>query len=565
MSDETPQTKPGEPGTEIKLHSDLVSVATTAEQALPPPSEQPQRSLSKISVPPPAGRLIPGHQLGRYELLCPIARGGMASVWVARLQGAHGFEKLVALKTILAEHASDPAYEAMFLDEARIVANIRHQNVAEILDLGSADGMLYLVMEWVEGDSLALLDRAALRHKTPIPMTVAMRVVAQMCAGLHAAHELCDRTGKQLNVVHRDVSPQNVIVSATGEVKLIDFGIAKAVDQLSEHTRTGILKGKIAFMSPEQALGQRVDRRADVWAAGVVLYQLLAGHLPFRGDNQLETLHLISRKDRAPEIPGLPKPVAKLLDRVLEPDLDKRISSAAELESELERLIGLLGPVTMRDVAAVVQKHLGRRVSARREVVETALRAADGRIKLSQTFNAALEQDRLSDEEASAMAKRRETTTALERVEIPRAPATPQLDFRSQPPLSTSNASELNAVPRLLRRRPWLPSAAIVATVVAVVAAVSLQKPASGDPVSPSAPEPGKAAAVAPERPSAAPAVASPVSPEALPPEVSPTAMPSAAPSASTKPAAKRTPARKPVGSGAAPKQNVLEAFSERR
>lgn len=475
-------TLPHENSTDKKLHSDLVSVATTGHHLAagqPPVVEPPQRSISKISIPPSVGRLIPGYQLGRYELLCPIARGGMASVWVARLQGAHGFEKLVAIKTILAEHASDPEYEAMFLDEARIVAGIRHHNVAEILDLGSADGMLYLVLEWVEGDSLALLERAALRHKDPIPMTVAMRIVAQICAGLHAAHELSDRNGKPLNVVHRDVSPQNVLVGATGEVKLIDFGIAKAVDQLSENTRTGVVKGKISFMSPEQALGQRVDRRADVWAAGVVLYQLLAGRLPFRGENQLETLHLIGSKQPAPPIAGLPKPVSALLERVLEPELDRRIANAAELEVELERLIGRLGPVTTRDVAAVVQRHLGRRVAARREVVDTALRAADGRIKLNQAFNAAMDRD-THDEESSEVGQRRELTTAREGVpKLPAATPLPRIDSSAPTPLR--GMTGLSRVPRVLRQKPWLPSAALV-LIVGTVAALSLQKPATGSP-----------------------------------------------------------------------------------
>jgi eukaryotic-like serine/threonine-protein kinase len=554
MSDET---GPGEGSTDVKLHTDLV-VATTAQ---PAPSEPPARSVSKISIPPTMGRLIPGHQLGRYELLCPIARGGMASVWVARLQGAHGFEKLVALKTILAEHASDPEYEAMFLDEARIVANIRHHNVAEILDLGSADAMLYLVLEWVEGDSLALLERAALRHKEPIPMTVAMRIVAQMCAGLHAAHELADRNGKALNVVHRDVSPQNVIVSATGEVKLIDFGIAKAVDQLSEHTRTGVLKGKISFMSPEQALGKRVDRRADVWAAGVVLYQLLAGKLPFRGENQLETLHLISSKQRAPEIPGLPTPVAKLLERVLEPDLEKRIGSAAALEVELERLIGMLGPVTTRDVAEVVQKHLGRRIAARRQVVETALEAADGRIKLTQAFNAALAHDRLPDDEASAIAKRSELTTALGPPVVP--PAVPAL----------AADARLESVPRSWRERPWLPPAALV-VVLAIAAGIALQRRAAGEEEL--AVEARRVASSQPEATKPASAQGVPVAvPVAVPPPVSPDLLALEAPigasdAAAERPKPARSSARRPAAAPARPAaaagtQDVLRAFSERR
>jgi serine/threonine-protein kinase len=584
---------PSERSTELKLHSDLVSVATTQHQSVVEPQ---QRSLSKISIPPSVGRLIPGHQLGRYELLCPIARGGMASVWVARLQGAHGFEKLVALKTILAEHAADPAYEAMFLDEARIVAGIRHHNVAEILDLGSADGMLYLVLEWVEGDSLALLQRAASRHNSPVPMTVAMRIVAQICAGLHAAHELADRNGKALNVVHRDVSPQNVIVSATGEVKLIDFGIAKAVDQLSEHTRTGVLKGKISFMSPEQALGQRVDRRADVWAAGVVLYQLLAGRLPFRGENQLETLHLISRKERAPEIPGLPQPLANLLERVLEPDLNRRIATAAELEVELERLIGLLGPVTTRDVASVVQQHLGRRIAARREVVDTALRAADGRIKLTQAFNAALEQNGLpDDDDASAIARRREVTTALEAPAPASAPtAVPALlAAESRGPLadpalgtqSAPSASGAMALPALASARRWLPWVGVAALLAIVGGALMLRGQADADAApldisTPKAPlesekdpeiqqrtEPTEPGAVVPPAPLAldvAPgdnAAVADERTEAPRPAVKPRPRPAARPAAGA--SAPRTAAA--VAPPAAKKEDVLKAFSERR
>ncbi len=366
-----------------------------------PRSDAP-RSLGKISLPPPAPRLIPGHRLDRYELLCPIAQGGMASVWVARMQGVHGFEKLVAVKTILAEYAMDPQYEAMFLNEARLIASIHHHNVAEILDLGSHDSLLYLVLEWIEGDSLALLERAASRHKRPIPLPLGLRIVAQMCAGLSAAHELKDRSGRSLNVVHRDISPQNVLVSVTGEVKLIDFGIAKALDQLTHDTNTGVLKGKISFMSPEQALGQPLDARADIWSAGVVLYQLLCGELPFRGTSQLDTLHLIGAAKRAPPIPGLPTMLQRLLDRVLEPDREKRISSAAELESELERVAAQLGPATTRDVATAVQEHLGSRVSARRATIETALQAADGRQRLTQVFDAALERERRGDDVATA-------------------------------------------------------------------------------------------------------------------------------------------------------------------
>ena len=159
--------------------------------------------------------LAPGSRLDRYELLYPLAQGGMGSVWGARMRGKHGFEKLVALKTILPQHAADPRVRQMFLDEARIASRIDHENVARILDLGEERDVLYLVMEWVDGDSLANLEHAARRAKTPLPVGLAVHLVAGVCAGLHAAHELTDARGARLGVVHRDVSPQNVLVSVS--------------------------------------------------------------------------------------------------------------------------------------------------------------------------------------------------------------------------------------------------------------------------------------------------------------------------------------------------------------
>ena len=201
------------------------------------------------SVPPPA-QLAPGARLDRYELLAPIAQGGMAQVWVARLTGHHGFERLVAIKTILSQHAADPRFQRMFLDEARIIANIHHPNVAQILDLGEQVDLLYLVLEWIEGDSVSALRRVVHGSGEKLPLGIVLRIVSDTLNGLHAAHEVKSPDGTLLGVVHRDVSPANVLVSHTGEVKVIDFGVAKAVDRLSEETSAGVIKGKVAYMSP---------------------------------------------------------------------------------------------------------------------------------------------------------------------------------------------------------------------------------------------------------------------------------------------------------------------------
>src|ERR1700733_10941256 len=219
------------------------------------------------------GVLVSGSTLDRYELLCPLAEGGMASVWLARMRGKRGFEKLVAIKTIKAELVDDPRFEEMFLDEARIASGIAHPNVAQIIDLGEKSGVLYLVMEWVDGESLAKVRKFAVKARIRIPLGLSLRIIADACAGLHAAHELKGPDGELLGVVHRDVSPQNILIGTAGAVKVIDFGIAKAQNRLGTRTRTGVVKGKVQYMAPEQAQGYAHDRRIDVWALGVCLYE----------------------------------------------------------------------------------------------------------------------------------------------------------------------------------------------------------------------------------------------------------------------------------------------------
>lgn len=210
------------------------------------------------------GSLRPGTRLGRYELLVPIARGGMARVWAARQHGQRGFQKLVAIKTILPHLAEEPEFERMFLDEARIASGVHHPNVCEIYELGEDKRTLYLAMEWVNGDSLSRVLRASGKTEA-FDARVVARIVADACAGVHAAHELADDDGQPLGVVHRDMSPHNVLLTADGVTKVCDFGVAKALGQLHEQTSAGQLKGKISYMSPEQVTGAPIDRRSDVF------------------------------------------------------------------------------------------------------------------------------------------------------------------------------------------------------------------------------------------------------------------------------------------------------------
>ncbi len=220
---------------------------------------RPRNMPEPLSTEPSPGEADPlasealarGMALGRYELLAPVAVGGMARVWAARLHGHHGFTKLVAIKTILPHLANDPEFERMLIDEARIAAGVRHPNVVEVYELGDERGVLYIAMEWVHGDSLAQVLKAA---KGPLDPRVAARLVAEVADGLHAAHNLTDDEGRALEVVHRDVSPHNVLVSLDGSVKVTDFGVARAAGASHQATLAGQLKGKIAFMAPEQAL-----------------------------------------------------------------------------------------------------------------------------------------------------------------------------------------------------------------------------------------------------------------------------------------------------------------------
>jgi serine/threonine protein kinase len=359
------------------------SMTNDASDAPPKLTRNASRAILDIVVLDSSGAppLVPGVRLDRYELLCPIAQGGMAAVWVARLKGKHGFEKLLALKTILPEYANDASFQAMLLDEARIAAGIHHVNVAQVLDLGEQHGVLYFAMEWVDGESVAKLFAAVAESGATFPLSVALRIVADACAGLHAAHELRDKDGQELYVVHRDVSPQNILIDSSGTVKIIDFGIARARDRLAAKTRTGSIKGKIQFMSPEQATGRPVDRRADVWGAGAVLYKLLAGKPPFEGQNKYQTLHQIASGQRPPPLPSnVPPAVAAIAMRALSYDANDRFATALELRRALEMAMTELGLVaSSSELSSLLQEHLADRFQRRREEIDRALRAAEER------------------------------------------------------------------------------------------------------------------------------------------------------------------------------------------
>jgi serine/threonine-protein kinase len=310
-----------------------------------------------------------GTKLDRFELIAELASGGMGTVFLARLGGAGGFQRLYAIKRLHEHLARHSEFIEMFLDEARLAARIHHPNVVPILEIGTTDAGHYLVMEYVEGDTAGHLFHAAAQEKKPILPRVAVRIVLDVLAGLHAAHEGTDDEGRLLEVVHRDVSPHNILVSVDGVARITDFGIARAASRLAV-TRTGQLKGKIAYMAPEQARSEKIDRRADVFAMGICLWEMLAGRRLFKADAEGDTLNRLLYEP-IPAIvdvdPAVPRELDVVCAKALTRDLSHRYATAADFSDALEtaaRSIDCLA--SHREVSACIADVLGPDLSERR-------------------------------------------------------------------------------------------------------------------------------------------------------------------------------------------------------
>ncbi len=332
--------------------------------------------------------LEPGGKLGRYELLSQIAQGGMASVWAARQTGSHGFRKTVAIKTILPNLSDDPQFERMFLTEAKFTMRVTHPNVAQTLDLGEENGLLYLVMEWIDGESLSSLLKAAKNAETPLPLKLGVLVCARACRGLHAAHEVTDEEDRPVGIVHRDVSPQNVMVTYDGQVKVLDFGVAKGQLEGSA-TQTGMFKGKIPYMAPEQAVGGKIDRRTDVFAMGTLLYRVTVGQHPFMGANQSATLNNVIQGLH--ELPtkidvSFPQTLEQIIERCLAKEPDHRYQTIEEVADALEQLLPQLGGATEQELGAFVKRHLGEVRKQRREAMRDAAKALGWAVATSESL-----------------------------------------------------------------------------------------------------------------------------------------------------------------------------------
>jgi eukaryotic-like serine/threonine-protein kinase len=306
--------------------------------------------------------------LGRYALYGEIAAGGMATVHLARLLGPVGFARTVAIKRLHPHLAKDPDFVAMFLEEARLAARVRHPNVVATLDVVSDDGELFLVMEYVAGESLSRLVRKAREKGERVPPRFAVGIISGALEGLHSAHDATSEKGQPLGLVHRDVSPQNVHVGVDGVPRLLDFGIAKATNRVQE-TRTDQIKGKVAYMSPEQLAKGAIDRRADVYSASVVLWETLTGQRLFKADDVPSLVYAIINEEvqRPSEIvPDLPPGLDAIVMKGLEREASKRWSSAREMAAALEQA---LSPAPAREIGEWVPTIAGEALDWRQDLV----------------------------------------------------------------------------------------------------------------------------------------------------------------------------------------------------
>ncbi len=322
-------------------------------------------------------------RLGRYELLARLATGGMGEIFLGRLEGAAGFEKLYVVKRVLPHLADDPRFRTMLIDEAHIASKMSHPNICQVYELGDADGQLFIVMEYLEGVTLLPVLRQAAKGKHPLAVGLVAGVIQQTCDALHYAHELTNRDGSRLGVVHRDVTPSNLFLTETGIVKVLDFGIAKVKDA-SANTQTGTVKGKYAYMAPEQLRSEEIDRRVDVFAMGVVAFEMLAlrrlfqrktDYLTFRAVMELPIPNL--REFR----PDVPARLAEVITRSLERDPAARFATARQFGAELtDAIAGHSKPWTSSEIGDYIRQHFGDDLRRRGSAVSVAIQREPGQV-----------------------------------------------------------------------------------------------------------------------------------------------------------------------------------------
>ncbi len=367
--------------------------------------------------------------LGRYHLRHKLAEGGMATVYLAQIHGEHGFSRWVAVKVVHPEQSHDQSFATMLADEARLIARIHHPNVCSVMDFGMDAGQLYLVMEYLHGETLSAAAKRAQADGRTLPAWIAARALADAARGLDAAHELTDEVGNSLELVHRDVSQGNVLVSYDGPAKVIDFGVVRARGRETK-TAIGTVKGKITHMAPEQLRGEEVDRRADVWSLGVTLWETTLGRKLFRGDSPAETMIAVARGPipKPSEVyPNYPPALEKIVMKALTRDVDKRTPTARAFAHQLEAYLYSLGNPTGH---AEVSRWMKRTFSDRLIVRDTLMTAPEDSAPIDYgPLRDELSQSNILSGQVgsgSFMPPAIESPTGITSVELPAAPKTPQ-------------------------------------------------------------------------------------------------------------------------------------------
>jgi len=322
-------------------------------------------------------------RLGKYELLSRLGIGGMAELFVARITAAHGFEKRVALKRILASHADDEQFIEMLLGEARLAATLDHPNIVQVYDVGEVDGTYFFTMEYVFGSDLRKIVRACQTRGTWPGPELVLQIIIGTATGLHYAHEKEREDGELLGLVHRDVSPSNILVSHDGGVKLVDFGIAR-VSAMQSTTAQGVLKGKVPYMSPEQCRGEPLDRRSDIFSLGIILWELSTRRRLFAGDNDVAVAGKICNNDvprPSSIVPGYPPELEEIVLKALARDPALRYATAQELQLDLEeyardarmllssaRLAGFMGDLFADEIKAT-KADIRQQIATRPDII----------------------------------------------------------------------------------------------------------------------------------------------------------------------------------------------------
>ncbi|MBK8212243.1 MAG: protein kinase [Myxococcales bacterium] len=374
------------------------------------------------------------HRIGKYDVVARLAQGGMGNVYLARTQGVAGFEKLVVVKTLRADFADDPKFCEMFLDEARLAAKLNHRNIVQTNDAGVDGGTYYMVMDFLDGRSLWRIQRHFAKEGAHLPLSTSVRIIADMLAGLHHAHELTDAEGKNVGVVHRDVCPANVFVTVDGQVKVVDFGVAKAKTHAHE-TQAGTIKGRVAYMSPEHVQAGPIDRRADVFSAGILLWEAITRNRFWEGLNETQILGRLVRG----QLPTLdhegadPKLQAACV-RALSPSPDDRFPTAHAMRLALEEWLERNEPrngladlgATLLELTAEERAKIARLLEAAPDADRTAPLPALDPTRIAGTSDSGASAPRgTSERSATAPLTPLATTTPIASLPPPSAPSRP--------------------------------------------------------------------------------------------------------------------------------------------